>query len=68
VTGLVLPDYGRVGIGTSLVEAACTWAHQGGDRVVTLTTFTDVPVNAPLCRRLALATSAPPIWAPSWSD
>jgi len=52
----VLPEYGRLGIGTSLVEAACEWASLRGHRIITLTTFADVPFNAPLYRRLGFDT------------
>jgi predicted N-acetyltransferase YhbS len=48
----VLPEYGGLGIGTSLVEAGAAWARRRGDRVLTLTTFADVPFNAPWYRRL----------------
>lgn len=48
----VLPEYGQMGIGTSLVVAACDWARRRGDRLTTLTTFADIPFNAPLYRRL----------------
>jgi ribosomal protein S18 acetylase RimI-like enzyme len=48
----VLPEYGRMGIGTSLVAAACDWARQRGHRLITLTTFADIPFNAPFYRRL----------------
>ncbi len=48
----VLPEYGRLGIGTSLVAAACDWARRRGHRLITLTTFADIPFNAPFYRRL----------------
>ncbi|MHB8295730.1 MAG: GNAT family N-acetyltransferase [Acidimicrobiales bacterium] len=48
----VLPEYGRLGVGSALVDAACDWAHRGEHRIITLTTFADVPFNAPLYRRL----------------
>ncbi len=48
----VLPEYGCIGIGTALVEAACWWSRQQGAEVLTLTTFVDVPFNAPFYRRL----------------
>lgn len=48
----VLPEYGRLGIGTSLVVAACDWARRRGHRLITLTTFADIPFNAPFYRRL----------------
>lgn len=48
----VLPEYGRLGIGTSLVVAGCDWARRRGHRLITLTTFADIPFNAPFYRRL----------------
>jgi GNAT superfamily N-acetyltransferase len=43
----VLPGMMRRGIGTSLLEAACSWASTHGYRAVTVITFADVPWNAP---------------------
>jgi ribosomal protein S18 acetylase RimI-like enzyme len=43
----VLPEYGRPGVGTSLVHAACQWSRRRGLRFLTLTTFADIPFNAP---------------------
>jgi GNAT superfamily N-acetyltransferase len=37
----------RQGIGTALLESACAWARENGYRAITLTTFADVPWNAP---------------------
>jgi ribosomal protein S18 acetylase RimI-like enzyme len=48
----VLPSHGRQGIGTALVERACREAAARGYASVTLSTFRDVPFNAPLYRRL----------------
>jgi GNAT superfamily N-acetyltransferase len=52
----VLPEYGRLGIGAALVEASVDWARRRGDGVLTLTTFADVPFNAPWYRRLGFRT------------
>lgn len=43
----VHPDFGRRGIGGALVAAACALAIALGRRAMTLTTFVDVPWNAP---------------------
>ena len=43
----VLPDHGRKGLGTALLEHVCAWAAQHGKHAVTLTTFRDVSWNAP---------------------
>jgi ribosomal protein S18 acetylase RimI-like enzyme len=48
----VLSEYGRLGIGASLVEASCQWASRHGNRLITLTTFVEVPFNAPWYRRI----------------
>jgi GNAT superfamily N-acetyltransferase len=48
----VRPKHMRQGIGTALVEAACSWAKDGGYNVITLCTFADVPWNAPFYARL----------------
>jgi GNAT superfamily N-acetyltransferase len=48
----VHPRHGRRGIGTALVHAVCDWARQCSYPVVTLTTYRDVPFNAPLYSRL----------------
>ena len=44
----VLPEHGGRGIGTALLDAVAAWATARGDAEVTLTTFRDVPFNAPL--------------------
>jgi GNAT superfamily N-acetyltransferase len=44
----VLPDQGGRGIGTQLLDAVAAWASERGHPEVTLTTFRDVPFNAPL--------------------
>jgi GNAT superfamily N-acetyltransferase len=43
----VVPAYMRQGLGTALLEAACTWAREHGYCAITLTTYADVPWNAP---------------------
>jgi predicted N-acetyltransferase YhbS len=48
----VRPDYQGVGVGRALIEWVVAWAAQAGMPAVTLTTFVDVPWNAPLYRRL----------------
>ena len=48
----VVPSSGRQGRGTALVTAVCAWAAANGHGAVTLTTFRDVPWNAPFYRRL----------------
>ena len=43
----VRPDFGRRGIGACLLEAVLAWAETAGHEAVTLTTFRDLPWNAP---------------------
>jgi GNAT superfamily N-acetyltransferase len=47
----VHPDHGRRGLGRRLLDHVHTWAAARGDAVVTLTTFRDVPWNAPYYER-----------------
>ena len=44
----VLPEAGRQGVGTALLDAVEDWARTRGDDAVLLTTFRDVPFNGPL--------------------
>lgn len=48
----VLPEHGRRGLGTRLVEEVCRWAGSIGYASVTLTTFRDVAWNMPFYERL----------------
>jgi GNAT superfamily N-acetyltransferase len=48
----VEPEFGRRGIGRRLVEAACDWARAQGCDAITLSTFREVPWNAPFYARL----------------
>jgi GNAT superfamily N-acetyltransferase len=48
----VLPEWGRRGIGQALVETVVADARARGLAAVTLTTFRDVPWNAPFYARL----------------
>lgn len=48
----VLPEFGRRGIGSKLVRTVCEWTQTNGIPAVTLTTFRDVPWNAPFYQKL----------------
>ena len=51
----VHPSHARQGIGAGLIEAADEWARARGLAGLTLTTFADVPWNAPYYARLGFA-------------
>ncbi len=51
------PTHGRRGLGTALVEAVCAWAASQSYEAVTLTTFRDVPWNAPFYARLGFGVT-----------
>lgn len=48
----VHPDHGQRGLGRRLVEAACEWAREQGLTAMQLSTFRDIPWNAPFYARL----------------
>ncbi len=48
----VHPAHGRRGLGRRLLETVCAWAEEQGYPAVTLSTFGDVPWNAPFYSRL----------------
>jgi GNAT superfamily N-acetyltransferase len=52
VDGHAHVDQGRRGIGRALLEAAIGWAASSDHHELTLTTFRDVPFNAPFYRTL----------------
>lgn len=47
----VVPEAGRRGIGSALLDTVVAWAAARGCRAVTLSTFRDVPWNAPFYAR-----------------
>jgi len=55
----VHPDHGRRGLGAKLIRAVCQWAASNGYGAVTLTTFRDLPWNAPFYSRLGFDVVAP---------
>ncbi len=57
----VLPEYGRLGIGRALVDAGCRFAEGKQHSLTTLTTFIDVPFNAPWYRRLGFEDLPEPL-------
>ena len=64
----VHPDYGRRGIGTALLRRSRVWAEEQGYRAITLTTFADVPWNAPFYAARGFTEFAPQDWGPGLRD
>jgi GNAT superfamily N-acetyltransferase len=60
----VLPAHGQRGIGRALLEAVCAQAAVAGHRTLTLTTFRDVPWNAPFYARAGFRELAAPELGP----
>lgn len=60
----VLPEHGRKGLGTGLLEKACAWAREQGCSAVDLSTFRDVPWNGPFYRKLGFRDLS----VEEWSD
>ena len=58
----VVPGHGGRGVGTDLIDAAARWAMGRGDREITLTTFRDVPFNAPVYERRGFAVVPEAAW------
>ncbi|HEY1466603.1 MAG TPA: GNAT family N-acetyltransferase [Acidimicrobiales bacterium] len=54
----VHPDHARRGLGRTLLDAADRWAARRGLPALTLTTYSDVPWNAPYYARLGFAIVA----------
>ena len=54
----VHPDHSRRGLGRTLLDTAAAWAEQRGLAALTLTTYCDVPWNAPYYERLGFQAMA----------
>ena len=52
----VEPEHGQRGIGTALVNTVCAWAKHHGYCIVSLSTFQDIPWNAPFYSKLGFRT------------
>lgn len=61
----VHPEHARQGIGAQLIVVADSWACERGLPAVTLTTFRDVPWNAPYYERLGFRDHLPRDWGPA---
>ena len=55
----VLPEHGRHGIGTALVETVCAWGRANGFKAITLSTLSHIPWNAPFYNRLGFRILPP---------
>ncbi len=51
----VHPAHGRRGLGRALVERVASWAEAGGFGELTLSTFRDIPWNAPFYARIGFS-------------
>lgn len=60
----VLPEHGRRGIGSRLLETVCEWTAKQGHSAVTLSTFRDVPWNGPFYRRHGFSDLSQDEWLP----
>lgn len=60
----VHPDYGRRGIGSALLRRSCDWAREQGYASITLTTFVDIPWNAPWYAARGFTELAEDEWGP----
>lgn len=58
----VLPEHGRRGVGSALVGAVESWARSNGYSAITLTTYRDVPWNAPFYSGLGFEVVPEAAW------
>ena len=56
----VAPQHGRRGIGSALVGAVCAWAKHHSYCIVSLSTFRDIPWNAPFYSKLGFSLLTKP--------
>ncbi len=52
----VHPAHGQRGLGRRLIQMACQWTRDAGYSAMTLSTFQDIPWNAPFYERLGFRT------------
>jgi len=58
----VHPDHARCGLGAKLILTVSEWAAEHGVKWITLTTFDDVPWNAPYYTSLGFEVLPPSDW------
>ena len=59
----VHPDHGRQGLGARLIDAGAARARELGLREITLTTFREIPWNAPYYERIGFRVLARTDWS-----
>ena len=64
----VLPEYGRRGIGSALLESVCESAAASGLSAMTLTTLWDVPWNAPFYASRGFVEITESSWGPQLGE
>jgi len=60
----VLPEHGRRGLGTRLVETVCDWARTNHYQAITLTTLSHIPWNRPWYERQGFRVLSPHEYTP----
>ena len=60
----VPPEYGGLGVGTALLDAVAAWAREHRDAEITLTTYRDVPFNAPVYAKRGFEVVPEAEWTP----
>lgn len=61
----VHPDHMRQALGARLLDAAAAWARELGHDAITLTTYRDVPWNAPYYERIGFCVVPRGRWSPA---
>lgn len=64
----VVPEHGRRGIGSALLESVCNEAAVRGFSAMTLTTLRDVPWNAPFYATRGFVEMHPSQWEPQLAE
>jgi GNAT superfamily N-acetyltransferase len=64
----VVPEASGNGIGTKLLDAVAGWAAGQGHSELTLTTFRDVPFNAPLYEKRGFEVVPEASWTPALKE
>jgi GNAT superfamily N-acetyltransferase len=64
----VIPEHGRNGIGSRLLQTVCDWAGKAGYEKVTLSTFKHVPWNAAFYERRGFVAVDPDQLPPQHVD